>query len=233
MAGPASAICGSLNTTASGARRGRMRTSGKRPALSPAIRPFVGRLVQQRAVLVHIAGDEHRAIRHLHAAPVVDRDALRRSKWQRGVFKTQWCRHSVGARWRQAASRSVPRARCRRDSMARITATSSPSRRGSIRCEVRDVKGSSRPPKTRGAISDLQGRIGERADMRSVRPYRRTRTPKRCSACASSRPMTPAPTTATERGRSVQSKMSSLTIKRSPSVSRQACRNRWAVNRSR
>ena len=51
------------------------------------------------------------------------------------------------------------------------------------------------------------------------RPNRRMRTPRRDSACPSSKPITPAPNTATDSGRSSQSKTSSLIINLSPAAS--------------
>ena len=48
-------------------------------------------------------------------------------------------------------------------------------------------------------------------------PKSSTRTPRRCNACPSSRPMMPGPKIATERGRSLQSNTPSLTTRRSPS----------------
>src|SRR5690554_6570360 len=51
--------------------------------------------------------------------------------------------------------------------------------------------------------------------MPPLTPNRCTFTPSRLNACPSSRPITPGPKTATEPGRSCQSKMSSFTISRS------------------
>ncbi len=53
--------------------------------------------------------------------------------------------------------------------------------------------------------------------MWPLRPNSSTRTPSRCSAWPSSRPMTPGPKMATDVGRSSHSNTSSLTTSRSPS----------------
>ncbi len=109
------------------------------------------------------------------------------------------------------SSSTVPSARVAR------TTTVSPSRTGSS-WRAPSVSGSSFAKTSRATACSAGSLSGP---TWSLRPYSRTRTPRRCSACAISSPITPAPTTATERGSVVHENTSSLTIRRSPSRCRQ------------
>jgi hypothetical protein len=192
-----------------------MRTSGKRPALSPAMRPSSAASCSSgRSSFTSPAMNTGRS-----ATWALRRSCTGMPCASNGSVVCSRPSGSTFGRRPVAASSQSKRSSCTLPSwpMARIT-TSSPSRRGSI--AARSVLKGSSAPKTWRVSACRAGSVS--GPTRWVRPYSRTRTPSRCSACASSRPMTPAPTTATEPGRSVQSKTSSLTISRSPSAARQA-----------
>lgn len=128
-------------------------------------------------------------------------------------------RWSTSGRRPVAAGRSSKRSSCTVPSASSVrSSTASPSRRG-CRSRTFEVSGNS-AANTSWARACSAGCVS--GPMRLPRPSSRTRTPSRCSACASSGPTTPVPTTATEAGRSAQLKTSSLTIRRSPSSARQA-----------
>ena len=199
---------------ASGVRRGAGRTSGKRAAFSPAMRPSSAASCRIGRSSPASPAMKIGALPHCIVVRSNTRHAARVER-ERRALEAEAADVRRASRWRRARSRRSPCARA--PSRAAIAhATRSPSRstpRTSAFGIERELALERAPrvrPDRRVAEGPHVAAAGRTATTSHAEPMR--------APGPSSRPITPGPKTATERGRSSQSKTSSLTMRRSPAA---------------